>query len=330
MAFLVGALACLSAIGRPLVARGRGARVVLTLFLVTNAAFWADHSLVSQTETAALNGGHTLLTLVHAALGQDDLRRDDDEAKAAIRAANPIKPPRGSVDLYPYLLSVIDAYGLPYAPRPVCQSYLAYTAELSEKNARALRGPGAPDAVLFDVLPIDGRYPALEDARSWPELLARYEVKDEAGAFLVLERAPRPRRVTLVPIGHVDARNAEFVPVPEDAPVWVEIDLAPNLRAQLAGALWKPPEVTMTVTLAGSGETPLPPFRVIPSVARGGFLLSPCVQDRREFARLARSRGGLAASLDPKRVTSLEVSTVLPSFFGPTIGFTFYRLELGD
>ncbi len=330
MAFLVGAFAWIAAIGRSLVARGRWVRLLVTSFLVLNTAAWSEHSFVAQTVFASAWGCHTLVTLAHAALGKDDLRRDYGEMNASVRSATPLDPPRGSVDVYPVQLALIDAYGLGYAPRPTIQSYVAYTGALSERNARELSGPGAPDAVLFDVLPLDGRYPAEEDARSWPELLARYDVKEETGAFLVLERTPRPRKVNLVPIGHVDATNTETVAVPQGGPVWVAIDVAPNVRSSALGFVWKPPEVFLDVKLAGTALPQPGPFRLIPSVARGGFLLSPCIEERRDFAALAGSRGALPAALDAKRVESIAVSTRFPSFFAREIGITFYRLEIGE
>ena len=79
-----------------------------------------------------------------------------------------------------------DCFGNQWSPRPVLQSYSAYTKELSLQNAAHLLGERAPRNVLFNVQPIDNRLPSLEDGSSWPVLLANYLPSRISNQFVYL------------------------------------------------------------------------------------------------------------------------------------------------
>jgi len=56
---------------------------------------------------------------------------------------------RDTVDVFGSAQGLVFANDLAYAPRPVFQSYAAYTPNLQEWNRRALAGTGAPRWILF-------------------------------------------------------------------------------------------------------------------------------------------------------------------------------------
>jgi hypothetical protein len=145
----------------------------------------------------------------------------------------------GSVDVYPTEQAMVLAHGLQYRPRPVFQSYMAYTPALEAANAAALRGPAAPDWVLFHLRPIDGRLPALDDAASWPELLARYRWAGVAGDMAVLQRRadPRPWHVEAAVPFHAVAGEWIALPAPAGDLIWLRASLAQG-DAVSAGSNW--------------------------------------------------------------------------------------------
>jgi hypothetical protein len=100
------------------------------------------------------------------------LRSYEDHA-AGLRTALPNLEISGSVDVYPLSQTVALAPSLTCRPRPIFQSYSAYTPKLAEMNAAYLRSNRAADHILFDVWTIDGRFAAQDDSLSWPELLTR-------------------------------------------------------------------------------------------------------------------------------------------------------------
>jgi hypothetical protein len=204
---------------------------------------------------------------------------------ADLRAANPLPPLSGPVDVYSYDQAVVLAYGLDYRPRPVFHSYMAYSPRLARANAEFLLGADAPDWILFRVSPIDHGLPALDDAPSWPILMSRYRVSQTTNAYAVLQRRSTALPWRLEPLGHVETETGRAVAVPSAAegPIWARIDVGATRRDALRAALLAEP-LTYIGILRSDGATS--GFRLVRALAREGFVLSPLVQDTADFARL--------------------------------------------
>jgi hypothetical protein len=242
-----------------------------------------------------------------------------------------LPPISGDADLYSYYQTVLFICDLPYQPRPVIQSYTAYTPELAGLNADHLRTKRAARNLLFSLQPIDGRFPALDDALSWPVMLTRYDLKASAEAFgrsyLVLTRSAAPREYHLTPVGEVSARWGEPVAPPAAAgPIWVEIGIRKTLIGSLVATLYKPPLLKLTVTLR---DRERPDYRLVPALAGSGFLLSPVITNTWAFAELAGTNW--QASLAGREVMSMTVSADTRSgstrCYRAPLAIRFYRLE---
>jgi hypothetical protein len=230
------------------------------------------------------------------------------------------------VDVYPWNQAVLFAQGLPYDPRPIIQSYSVYTPELAELNAAHLRNARAPDNVLFDIDPTDMHFPSLEDGRSWPELLTRYDIKGMTNTTLILKRSTTPRSYQLTPLKERSVHFDESLTLPaaSDAPIWVEMEIKKSLLGAVASTLYKPPALMLKVSLSGGQKFY---YHLIPGMARSGFLLSPLIQDTKAFVALASS-GGWNTNLD---VTSVAISFATPShstpFYQSPMHLRLYRLD---
>lgn len=116
------------------------------------------------------------------------LRRDFDAALAKIRAQHALPLREGTADIYSHEQSDLIASGNRWNPRPVLQSYSAYTPALAWANRDHLQGPAAPDTIFFRAETIDGRLPALDDGPSWFALLEHYRPENLQGGFLSLRK----------------------------------------------------------------------------------------------------------------------------------------------
>ena len=259
------------------------------------------------------------------------LRSNYEKNLASERKAHPLPPIEGDADLYSYDQTILFAHTLPYQPRPVIQSYSAYTPELAEMNAAHLRTARAASNILFAIQPIDDRFPSLDDGRSWPELLTLYDLKgasDDKRTFLLLSRAAAAREFHLIPLQNTSARFGEPVTLPAatNGPVWVEIEIKKSLAGTVVSTLYKPPVLMLTVSLRDHGQQD---FRLIPAMARGGFLLSPVIGDNRAFAALASADG--QRDLAGREVMSMTVSADTRSrstiCYQSPMAVRFYRLD---
>lgn len=229
-------------------------------------------------------------------------RNDYDAAMRVIRDHVGFPQVEGSADIYSHGQSFLIASGNRWNTRPVLQSYSAYLPALAEMNRQHLLGAGAPDHLFFRLEPIDQRFPSLDDGPSWPDILMRYQPARVQGEYLHLDKRP--------PVGEgaqlqrdPDESHVlgERVAVPtEGDPVYVEIDVRPNLLGSLAHSLFKPSRLEIEVELVDGSHKR---FRYIAGMGKSPFMVSPLVETTEEFALLYGKRSHLAA----KRVKAFTI-----------------------
>jgi hypothetical protein len=235
--------------------------------------------LASQILDLFSNAGRTALDL---AGGAKDLNRRHETALHTLRSRNSLPPlPDGTYDVYSYDQADLFALGLKWSPRPVFQSYSAYTPKLAALNAAHVSGASAPDHLLFALQPLDDRLPALEDGASWVPILERYELR-AIGSWLVLDRSTSPRATRRRFVGTLHGNG------------WIELPPRTGLRmaairldARLPSLDWFstiPPYDSIEVKLRRSNV--LHAFRFIAGPAKEPFLFSPLVSNTGEFAHL--------------------------------------------
>ncbi|HEY1930681.1 MAG TPA: hypothetical protein VGG99_01590 [Acetobacteraceae bacterium] len=213
------------------------------------------------------------------------LRAAFDHENATIRREGPLPNVAGSVDLYGVDLARLFAAGLQWDPRPIIQSYSAYTPALEAENAAHLLGPRAPRNALYVTQVVDYRLPALDDAVSWPLLLSRYSIVALQGGFLQMVRAAQPRPVAFGRPATVQSRLNEWIDVPPgNGLLWAKIDMHPTVLGRLLLLAFKLPQVHIELRLA-DGRTI--DHRYIPEIGQTGFLLSPYVGTTADFAMMA-------------------------------------------
>jgi hypothetical protein len=177
------------------------------------------------------------------------------------------------IDAYPQEMSILFANHLNWCPRPVPQSYSAYTPELDEINARHYRSKAGPALILYEQNAIDGQHPWFVDPLTLQEIYKRFDVVVAAPRFLLLARRAeqRPGDSEASPVGKI--RLGERVAVPQDD----QYLLAAGLRFQLTNGgrardvLWKVYPPSLRVEFAdGSEQT----YRIVWRNAINGLLLS--------------------------------------------------------
>jgi hypothetical protein len=254
-------------------------------------------------------------------------------ALAQMRIEYSVPALQGTADVYTNEQSVLLASGNRWNPRPIIQSYAAYTPELARINEQHLRTANAPDWVLLDLIGanklndpngligIDGRLPSLDDGPSWPALLENYTFSSFDGQFVFLRRNPEIKtRSTLEMIYTATQRVGEKVVLPQtQGPLFAEIDLRPTLFGKALIALFQPPTLNIELNLR-NGATKS--YRVIASMMATGFIVSPLVANTSEFALLA---AGDRRFQDAGQVASISI---VPSYGNSLFWSGTYQLTL--
>jgi hypothetical protein len=284
--------------------RSRASMALLLCFCV----WWSIDAAYTKTSTAKLlstvradykaawDGARLRVT------DRDRLAREFEQAVAKLRTEAGFPTLSGSSDIYSYDQSYLIASGNRWNPRPVIQSYSAYTPSLLEANKAHLLGRHAPDNLIFSVQPIDDRLPSLEDGASWPVILRQYRPTAFKNDYLFLQRRGEAPQAERAPLATAQHAIGETVRVPDSAtPLFVKIDLKPTALGALAGLLYKPTPLRITLTFE-TGATRS--YRIVSGMARAGFLISPLIENTPELALLY----GGADFIRHKRVRSFSIA----------------------
>jgi hypothetical protein len=248
----------------------RAVRVFCVVAAVEAAALWAGgvEPLWEPVRQVAERIPGRVETLVGLPTGRSFERAA--AARNGLAQTHPIGPVHGTVDIYPHSQTTLLHHDVDYAPRPVFQSFTAYTPTLQARNVAHLRSDGAPDTVLFDIDPLGGEHPASLDSLSLLELLDRYDVSDPLGRFVTLRRRGSARGVR-VEAGQLEvAEGWRTLSTPVGEARW--------LRATGASG-----PIVVRVRYPGGSEEA---WTVPAATARAGFLVAPTVATRLDWAGL--------------------------------------------
>jgi hypothetical protein len=282
-----------------------------------------DVSLNSRmTFQGALLGARTRLQ------GPGQLEREYNERIAAIHREFPIDRMPGTTDIYSDNQSWLLASENTWAPRPVVQSYSAYTPDLAALNLRHLEDGSAPDNILFKVEPIDGRLPSLEDGLSWLALINRYvaqKLDGQAAYFRKRTTGQKPLEASEPDFYSARQEFGEEVPLPEsNDPVFARMEINPTFFGRILSFLLKPPQLYISVRLR-DGRTRT--YRALSNVMKSDFLITPLVNSTEEFALLA---AGGTKYLAANQVKSIAMSSDDRHgwFWNPAYSLSLRKIEL--
>jgi hypothetical protein len=200
-----------------------------------------------------------------------------------LRHADPIDPIPGTTDLFPDRVGILAANGLSMRLRPVPQAFVAINEFLTGLNASFLRGPKRPDHVLFEIAPIDGRHPMVEDPLSLLALLSCYQPAGFTGHYLLLDAAGCLEvQRTLILDTNIDPGKPVQIPPTATEPIWAEIVASPSAVEAISKTLLHLPPLQLAVNTDGQHTL----FTLPRELAKVGFLLSPNVPDPVSFGLL--------------------------------------------
>lgn len=210
-----------------------------------------------------------------------NLQSSQATAKAQLGASSWLRKYHGTMDIIPSAQSLIIAAGANYRPRPTIQEYTTYNATLIERNRAYFESNKAPDYLVIAPGSIDHRHPASAEGSLWPLFFTQYEPVEEQPEGIVLAKR-------IIPIGKIESEAVSIegvvgqqIEVPEfDAPLMMAVQIKPLLLGKILDILYRPPLTRLSVTY-DDGTTMS--YRLIPEMAKAGFLLSPLVNSPADY-----------------------------------------------
>jgi len=182
----------------------------------------------------------------------------------------------GTIDSYPYNLRGILALQLNYHPRPIIQSYSAYSPKLQEVNLAHIKSSNAPEYLLFQVKSIDGRFPTMAMGLSFLEILKRYKLIEntDLGALLKKRNTPLEFHESYSQEIQVEDIYNDKIKLPDRKKNSIRI-ISVDLKLTLLGRLKKLFLGAPYTYIHFDTSDGLYNFRFIPPAAKSGFILVP-------------------------------------------------------
>ncbi|MCD6404803.1 MAG: hypothetical protein J7M19_03145 [Planctomycetes bacterium] len=180
-----------------------------------------------------------------------------------------------TIDLFSYEQGVVFLNGLTWHPRPVFQSYSAYTPALLAANAAFFEGDDAPRFVIFKLEPIDERFPAMEDSGALKVILRDYAPLFAEGGYLLFEKcaaAGRAEGGKVLLEREVGFNEPVDISTLDGKCLLLGLDIGYSASGKMRKFFYKAPPVFLDVRTA-DGQTYK--FRIIPAMARSGFVIRP-------------------------------------------------------
>lgn len=254
----------------------------------------------------------------------EEMQRGRAESIAAIRKTYPLPEFEGTVDIIASRQAMLIANGSAFHFRPTVQEYTTYSPKTLAANRAFFEGPNAPENLLLAPGSIDRRFPTLAEGPLWSLFFSRYEVKGSAGGqvWMVKRKTPLPDL-----LGPPQGATLDFgvpLPITQAGPLFIEMDIRKTGLGSAASIVFRPPILTLMVTLSDGRRIPT---RIVPAIAQGGFLLSPYVETVNDLKLLLHSPEARATL---PSVTSIELvdGPLQMFFYKPEVAVRLRPLEV--
>lgn len=228
----------------------------------------------------------------------------------------------GAVDVFPHDTLAARSSGVAWLPRPMFESYSAYTPFLDQMDAQHIQSAGSEWAVLMWVAP-DDRIPFLDSPLVWRELLDRYDFNSQSGTTTLLRRRSQPRFSQETPLATITSAWGEDIPVPAAQAgefIGASIEIDESFIGKLNGLVFRPAGASATLTFSSGAVTK---GRIIQRNLPSGLLLSPFTSDSAGLPKLFQCPADPAAD----RVQSIRFESAAPWQVRPTIRISWFRLH---
>lgn len=244
--------------------------------------------------------------------------------KASIRNEYQLSPVlaqdigNSSVDIFPWDINLVWAYDMNWSPRPVFQSYNAYTTWLDQINSAHFSSASAPEYVLFTYGSIDSRYALFDEPETFRTILCRYQYVTSDANFALLRMTQTQLCGDEAEIGETSASMGEFIPIPQtNDSLYARVFINYSFLGSIANIIYKPAQLYVSFQLSNGSVTN--PYRFIPGNAQNGIFVSKYVDGFNSLVRLFRGQTNLS-------IKALMFTSEDPAQYQPSIKVQYFRV----
>lgn len=227
-----------------------------------------------------------------------------------------------SVDIYPWNSYMLFENKLNFSPRPIFQSYAAYTAYLEQLNFDFYNSAKAPQFILYDYTSIDARYPLFDEAKLNLAILTNYQritsFDYKGRKVILLEKRGDFRPIIL----KKDKEYAMYLGdpfVPKEG-IFYEIGIYNSILGNIVSLVHHSPDLILTVA---SSDGNLVEYKTSIGLLESGVFLDKTINNTIDFENLFDPQ----KSETNKMVIFYKITPKSNSFFKDKIRITEYKIS---
>lgn len=256
---------------------------------------------------------HSIDIFTHFKSYTDSIAAQEPGLLAASKLPESVTSLIGSetMDVFTSSIDRAPANHFNWDPRPVLQSYSAYTPALDRLDAAHFANADRPRKVLWEWQSIDGRYLPADEPLVFSNLLDHYDIAMANSKLSIMTARSKVRFTKPIDIANGQAELDKSFPVPKVG--WNELailhaDVHENLLGKLWTFLYRGDLMTMEATLASGAQLRT---RVIWRNLADGLIASDWFDGIQDLqTAVSGSRGGEA-----DRIAALKFNAPTPLFF---------------
>jgi hypothetical protein len=189
-----------------------------------------------------------------------------------------------TIDIYPFDFSFVPANGLNWKPRPVLQTYAAYTTWLDKQNANHFDSNQAPDFILWhlsgdmhgQIASIDNRYLLNDEPQGILSILNHYKLVRKTNRIMLFQKT---NEAVLSQTKVLSKQSSEWgkwidVPAVQDGILRVKLNPKGTMLRSLTRFLYKDGAYFAEYKLASNEVRK---FRIVLSNAVDGIWVNPLI-----------------------------------------------------
>jgi hypothetical protein len=236
-----------------------------------------------------------------------------------------------TIDIIPWEFSLIPGNQLNWKPRPIIQSYSAYTEKLDELNYQSL-SQSPRDYLIYHFQSIDGRHPFFDEPKAFSYVVCNYQLDSVNSPFRVpaiktnfyLLEKQKVSGCIPTPLGETTNITWDQVyelPTRNSGITRVQVKFEYSWLGKIIKKIFRIPPVIINVNYLDGTQAN---FRFVQDNSANGVILSHLPRNDQEL--MAFFQGKL-----PPQVKSFSFSVSNPLLFSPEIKVTpFWEVDTGS
>jgi hypothetical protein len=229
---------------------------------------------------------------------------------------------KSTTDILPWEQTFILYNELNYKPRPVFQTYQAYSFYLDSLNSQFYESKLSPEFLLFSNHTIDTRNPFWEETYTKLAILKNYSIIDSAkfskdkfpsfytaedpAEILLLKRNPNKKKIELINSQKIKF-NSEYTIdlLPTNNIVIMNFDFKSSLQGSIRSLIFQSALVEASVLVDGVWSRK---FRVFPSIFKHGVIINKSILNTNDSKNFFSSNTNLISNVSKVKFYFTDVS----------------------